>query len=358
MELKKTYPDLKVLPSIGGWTLSDPFYFLDDAAKRQTFVDSVEEFLRTWKFFDGVDIDWEFPGGAGANPNLGDPASDGETYRLLVQELRAMLDGLEAETGREYELTSAISAGSAKIALVDYSDVQQYMDYFFVMTYDCYGGWSNDSLGHQTALYAPGWDSTDDFNAHSGIQAMLGQGVAPGKLVMGAAMYGRGWTGVNGWSGGDHLTGTATGPVAGTWEAGVVDYRDIAGKLASGDWEYHYDGTAQGPYIFKPDTGDLITYDDATSVDAKGAYVQSHGLAGLFAWEIDADNGDILNAMHESLGHGDGGGNRKPVASAGADGQGDEGSSICLDGSGSYDLDADPLTYSWVQTSGTPGDPG
>lgn len=352
MELKKAYPELKVLPSIGGWTLSDPFYFLGDAAKRQTFVDSVEEFLRTWKFFDGVDIDWEFPGGGGANASLGS-SEDGETYRLLMRDLRTMLDNLEAETGREYELSSAISADPEKIAKIDYNNVQQYMDYFFVMTYDFYGAWSNESLGHQTALYAPSWDPEDDFNAHSGIQAMLSQSVAPGKLVMGAAMYGRGWSGVSGWSGGDHLTGTATGAVEGTWEAGVVDYRDIAGKLASGNWEYHYDSTAEGPYIFEPSTGDLITYDDATSVAAKGAYVQSHGLAGFFAWEIDADNGDILNAMHEGLGHGDSSGNRAPAADAGADKTVEEGSDVALDGSGSSDLDGDPLTYSWVQTGGT-----
>ncbi|MCK7597280.1 glycosyl hydrolase family 18 protein [Microbulbifer sp. CAU 1566] len=353
MALKQAYPDLKILPSIGGWTLSDPFYFFSDAAKRKTFVDSVEEFVRTWKFFDGVDIDWEYPGGQGANPNLGDAAIDGETYRLLMRDLRAMLDNLEQETGREYELTSAIGAGSDKIEDVDYANVQQYMDYFFVMTYDFYGGWSNDVLGHQTALYAPAWRPDTDYTSDNGIQNLLGLGVDPGKLVVGAAMYGRGWTGVSGWSGNDHMTGTATGKVAGTWEAGVVDYRDIVGRLATGEWEEYYDATAEAPYMFKPSTGDLITYDNHRSVLAKGAYVQSKSLAGLFSWEIDADNGDILNAMHESLGHGDGQNNRTPTARAGGDQTVDGGVTVTLDGSTSSDLDNDPLTYSWVQVSGS-----
>ncbi|WP_036830402.1 chitinase N-terminal domain-containing protein, partial [Photobacterium sanctipauli] len=55
MALKQAYPDLKILPSIGGWTLSDPFYFMHDEQNRRTFVNSVKEFLQTWKFFDGVD---------------------------------------------------------------------------------------------------------------------------------------------------------------------------------------------------------------------------------------------------------------------------------------------------------------
>ncbi|WP_406828011.1 glycosyl hydrolase family 18 protein [Microbulbifer sp. ARAS458-1] len=352
MALKQAYPDLKILPSIGGWTLSDPFYFFGDAAKRQTFVDSVEEFMRTWKFFDGVDIDWEYPGGQGANPNLGDPATDGETYRLLMRDLRAMLDGLEQETGREYQLTSAIGAGSDKIEDVDYADVQQYMDYIFMMTYDFYGGWSNEVLGHQAALYAPAWRPDTDYTTHNGVQNMLSLGVDPGKLVVGAAMYGRGWTGVSGWTGNDHMTGTASGMVNGTWEAGVVDYRDVAERIATGEWEEYYDETAEAPYIFKPSTGDLITYDNRRSVLAKGAYVQANNLAGLFSWEIDADNGDILNAMHEGLGHGGGQNNRAPTARAGGDQSVDGGASVTLNGSSSSDLDGDPLTYSWAQVSG------
>lgn len=152
MSLKQRYPDLKILPSVGGWTLSDPFGGFTNKANRDTFVASMEEFLRTWKFYDGVDIDWEFPGGDGPNPDIGDPINDGPAYVALMQELRAMLDKLEAETGRTYELTSAIGAGYDKIEDVDYQAASQYMDYIFAMTYDFYGAWSNVT-GHQTALY-------------------------------------------------------------------------------------------------------------------------------------------------------------------------------------------------------------
>ncbi|MGL5653902.1 MAG: chitinase N-terminal domain-containing protein, partial [Vibrio sp.] len=111
MAAKKANPDLKILPSIGGWTLSDPFFLMHDDAKRHTFVASVREYLETWKFFDGVDIDFEFPGGGGANPNLGDKERDGELYVTILKELRTMLDELGSKNGRYYELTSAINVG-------------------------------------------------------------------------------------------------------------------------------------------------------------------------------------------------------------------------------------------------------
>lgn len=54
MALKQAQPDLIILPSVGGWTLSDPFYFLGDKIKRDRFVASVKEFLQTWKFLMGL----------------------------------------------------------------------------------------------------------------------------------------------------------------------------------------------------------------------------------------------------------------------------------------------------------------
>ncbi|MCU7977737.1 glycosyl hydrolase family 18 protein [Shewanella sp. SW36] len=354
MALKQAHPDLKILPSVGGWTLSDPFFFFGDKAKRDIFVASVKEFLQTWKFFDGVDIDWEFPGGNGANPNLGN-ANDGETYVTLMRELRAMLDELSAETGRTYELTSAISAGDDKIQKVDYQAAQQYMDYIFLMSYDFNGGWTNTELGHQTNLYEASWDPNTRYTTANGVNALLGQGVTPGKIVVGAAMYGRGWTGVNGYSGNNPFTGTATGKVKGTWEAGVVDYRQIANDYMGSGWTYSYDETAEAPSLFKASTGDLITFDDARSVKAKGQYVLSNQLGGLFAWELDADNGDILNAMHEGLGHGEGTTppvNKAPIANAGADVNVTGPADVTLNGSGSRDPENAALSYLWTQVSG------
>lgn len=302
MSLKQARPDLKILPSIGGWTLADPFFFFTDKTKRTRFVASCKDFLQTWKFFDGIDIDWEFPGGKGANPDFGSP-EDGDVYVNLMKELREMLDELSHSTGRKYELTSAISAGWDKIQVVDYSKAQNYMDHIFLMSYDFKGAWSNDSLGHQTPLYAPEWNPKETYTTDFGVKYLLAQGVTPKKIIVGVAMYGRGWTGVHGYEDNNPFTGNATGPVKGTWQDGVVDYREIANEIAQGKWEFHYDNVAQAPYVFRPSTGDLVTYDNARSVIEKGKYVRNNKLGGLFAWEIDADNGDLLNAMNMGLGN-------------------------------------------------------
>ncbi|GHA35075.1 glycosyl hydrolase family 18 protein [Photobacterium aphoticum] len=376
MALKQRYPDLKILPSIGGWTLSDPFYEFGDKAKRDKFVASVKRFLQTWKFYDGVDIDWEYPGGSGANPNLGDPAKDGDTYAVLMQELRAMLDDLSAETGRTYELTSAVGVGYDKIEDVNYVDAVPYMDYIFAMTYDYYGGWNN-VVGHQAALDCGSHMTADEcagkgvdaegkprkgpaYTTKNGVDLLLAKGVPPEKMVIGAAMYGRGWTGVTEASMSDPtnpMTGVGNGKIKGSWEAGVIDYKDIVKDYINKAGVVEgYDVQADAPWVWDPSNGDLITYDNKRSVMAKGAYVRQNNFAGLFAWEIDADNGDILNAMQESLA-GDVPPppppvNKAPVANAGADVTVNAAGAVTLDGSASKDVDGQIVSYNWVQTSG------
>lgn len=377
MALKQRYPDLKIVPSIGGWTLSDPFYDFVDKSKRDIFVSSVKQFLKTWKFYDGVDIDWEFPGGDGASATGGDPVNDGPAYVALMQELRTMLDELSAETGKTYELTSAIGAGYDKIEDVDYAAASQYMDYIFAMTYDFFGGWNN-VVGHQTALHCgshmsqgecdgTGLDDKGEprkgpaYTITNAIDLLLAQGVDAKKLVVGTAMYARGWTGVTRESMTDPtnpMTGVGNGKVAGSWEAGVIDYKDVVTRYVDkAGVEVGYDDVAQAAYAYDPSNGDLVTYDNKKSVLAKGEYVRSLGLGGLFAWEIDADNGDILNAMQEGLA-GDGGGivtppvNTPPAAVIVAPTSVDKGGVVTLDASSSTDADNDPLTFTWVIPSG------
>lgn len=307
--LKKTHPSIKILPSVGGWTLSDPLYDIGTQPEaRAIFIRSITDLIKTYDFFDGIDIDWEFPGGGGANAALGSP-QDGAGFAILMKELRVALDRLGAEKNRRYQLTAAVSGGVEKLARIDWENAHAAMDYINLMTYDYYGAW-NSTLGHMTGLYDHPGSKLAGFNADDAVRHLLGRNVPAGKLTLGAAMYGRGWKTVSGGTADNPFLGTGGEGITGSWEKGIEDYKAIESKYLDGPngtgkdgFVLKWDDTAKASYVWNPVSTSLISFDTPRSVKAKGDYVLAKQLGGIFAWEIDADNGQILNAMHQGLGH-------------------------------------------------------
>lgn len=67
--LKKSNPRLKVLLAVGGWRAgSGPFVAVVASTKtRKVFATNAANFVRRHGF-DGLDVDWEFPGSRGSGP--------------------------------------------------------------------------------------------------------------------------------------------------------------------------------------------------------------------------------------------------------------------------------------------------
>jgi GH18 family chitinase len=323
--LRKNNPNLKLDLSIGGWTLSEGFgWMAGDATRRKAFVDSVVRFLQEFNF-DGIDIDWEYPGSAGAVPSAVNPADPGN-YLQLIKDLRAGMDWLGAKTGKHYRLSSAIPATQAKLDLINWPQVSQYLDRMYVMTYDLTGAWERN-ISHHTPLYVnPNANgSSTGTSASTTIEYLNSKyGVPFNKMMIGAANYGRAKRFVpgditeytNGLTGNTSFdAGVAPGTTTfildiagiGTWEAGVVEnydlYQNILDKNIQPRNGYHLytDKAANADYVVNP-AGSFITIETPRTAALKTAYAKSKGLAGVFFWMIEQDNGYNLNAVHHVLG--------------------------------------------------------
>ena len=113
-ELKARDPDLRIIASVGGWGMPMFPEIVAQPERRQVFTRSTTAFLTRYPVFDGIDIDWEYPGGGDeARAPLGDDARRQEAadHRALIEGLRVALDGMKARDGRERLLTTAV-AGS------------------------------------------------------------------------------------------------------------------------------------------------------------------------------------------------------------------------------------------------------
>ena len=92
--------------------------------------------------------DWEYPG---YEPHSGTP-DDTVNFNLLLDDIRAALDELEAETGRYYGITAALPCGPSIIANQDIAHVGSVLTELNLMTYDFHGSW-NDATGVNAPLY-------------------------------------------------------------------------------------------------------------------------------------------------------------------------------------------------------------
>jgi chitinase len=298
---KRRNPALKLILSIGGWGM--PLYpeMIRTPATRLRFVRSVTVFLRTHPEFDGIDIDWEYPGGGdNARPLLGesDRKAEAESFRALARDLRAALDGLGRRSGRSFQLTAAVAGYLRSVRGVDWGRTQGYFNYLFVMTYDFtpekafqfrgdYSG-GGGSPGHHSNLHASA--ATGGYGADAMVRNLAAVGVPRGKMVIGAAFYAREWKEVD-WSGGTFPAATPKGAFVGT-----VPYKALKGQegLREG-----YDEAAGAAYL--AGDGRFLSYDDRRSICAKGEWAVRNGLAGIFAWEASQDDGSLVQAMRDSV---------------------------------------------------------
>ncbi|PMN70619.1 glycoside hydrolase family 18 protein [Enterovibrio norvegicus] len=308
--LKKEFPHLKIMPSVGGWDLSGPFHDLIQTDEGMNhFVSSTVEFLKRNPVFDGIDIDWEFPGGDGATTPDSDPelaltpkekAFEKKQFTVLMSRFRAAFDVLSQETGRHYELTAAVNGFEKFAQHIDYENVSQYMDYYLVMTYDFFVVGRKD-IGHFANLYAV--EPFPESGADIMVEYLLGQGVPSNKLVIGSNNAGRGWEGVPEFG----STGEATfGPnqATGAMDDAFPTYKDILRKYKNNpDFIDKYDEVAEAAYLYSPNREQYISYDDPRSVTAKTKYVVEQNLGGVFSWDIKSDNYDLLNATNAAIGN-------------------------------------------------------
>jgi len=303
-ELKEANPHLTVQIGIGGWTLSQNFSDMAaTTAGRATFVDSVVQFLQDYPMFDGIDFDWEYPGGGGLAGNSVSE-NDGANFALLAAETRAVLDQLGSQTGREYSMSAALPAGYDKIENLDIPGLAQSLDYMNIMTYDFYGAWQN-TTGHLAGIYDP---SGGNYDISTAIGLYLDAGVDPSQIVLGLPSFTRAWDGISVDNPIDAWNSPSGGGAPGTYpnsEPAYYEYKDLLADLQAvdSDWGLYYDDDAQAAFLYNPSLGIFSSFETPSTIALKSEWAQSLGLGGVMFWDLSGDsNGSesLITAAYNS----------------------------------------------------------
>lgn len=304
-KLKEKHPHLKVLISIGGWTGSDEFTDLAQTsdARREFARSCIELYFRKYPgLFDGIDIDWEFPVSGGLRE--GRP-QDRQNFTLLLEEFRRQVDQQGQADSKGYLLTAATSARPQEYANLDLEKVVEYLDWINLMAYDFHIS-SEVKTNFNAPLFpypndpSAGPDIWEHYNCDAAVKGYLKTGVPPDKLVLGVPFYGRGWQGVPAANQG--LFQPVKGPAQGAGGAGMFDYAEIVkDHLPFSQRYWHPD--AQVPWLYQPDRGVFISYDDTYSLRLKAEYVKEHSLGGVMFWELSGDDprDSLIDALRDGL---------------------------------------------------------
>ncbi|MCB0670272.1 MAG: glycoside hydrolase family 18 protein [Saprospiraceae bacterium] len=280
--LKNENPELKILISIGGWSWSENF---SDAvltsSSRKKFANTSVQIVKEYGL-DGVDIDWEYPGLRGEDNVFRDV--DKQNFTLMFKEIRSALDDLSKETGRSYQLTSAVAGFKAFLDHTEMGAAAAYQDFINIMCYDYYTG--GPMAGHHSNLFPPS-DFEQDRSAEKDIRMFLDAGVPANKIVLGVPFYGRSWI------------------MTTTENRGINMPRDSV--LRGGGYSYikdsmigrpgfirHWDENANSPYLFNEETRQLVVYDDEESIRIKCNYILENDLRGIMFWQYMSDPKEYL----------------------------------------------------------------
>lgn len=290
-DLKKKYPNLRTLISVGGWEWSGRFSNMaSTAARRETFAASAVAFVAKHGF-DGIDLDWEYPVSGGKSSNSYRSA-DKTNFTSLLKLLREKLIAQGKTDGKTYLLTIAGGASSSYPGNVQMKSIAQYLDFGLVMAYDIHGS-GDKYTDHNAPLYTSSdWSPQFKWSADQAVKAWTSAGFPKSKLVLGVPFYGYRYSNVV--DGNTGLFRAYSGFKSLPYDQIVSQY------LSDKAYVRRYGSAGRTPWLFNGST--FITYEDAQSLKEKAAYVTNQGLAGVGIWELSQNaNGTLLKTLRSNL---------------------------------------------------------
>lgn len=253
----------KAILMIGGSGSVEQWVDPASVSKRSIFVNNILNTMNSLGY-DGVDLDWE--------PIA---VSDAPVLLALTQALRAASPNMI--------ITIPVTwLGAYSQADSWFAQLAPYVDQINIMSYQMAGAWPGWKSWHSGAL--AGETQTTPSSVSSSAKAYAALGIPKSKIGIGIGFYGSCWKGVT-----DSNQSVAGANIL--QNDNVMTYDNIMSNYYSIN-AYKWDQVASVPSLhFSPPHGaegcTWISYEDDSSIKAKGKWVNDNGYGGTIIWTIN-----------------------------------------------------------------------
>jgi chitinase len=288
LQLKKKYPHLKILLSVGGGTYSKNLLEIAKQGLSKQFVDSAVQLLDCYEYeyehsehgsdglhtfeypelFDGLDLDWEWSGTSVMSDHV----------KLFAQMVQLFAQALKKRSKNDL-FTCALQAHPKIIESLSVSSIAKYVDWFHIMAYD-FGGASAPGVSFNAPICNP-WSS---YSIDGTMSLLMKLGVSPAKLILGIPLYGQVY---------DQTQEKIGSTFARTAKTGALTYAQIKELyLDNPDCTKKWHKKSHVPYAYCPHDEIFVSYDDERSVAVKVLYAKEKLLKGVVFWRLSGDDKD------------------------------------------------------------------
>ena len=220
--------------------------------------------------YDGVEIDWEFPGNR----------TERDRLTALARRLREALDRLDGRPSLSVSLPASGYAGR----WFDAARLNRFASFYELMAFDNAGPWRG-SAAHNAPLRRSARDP-EGGSAEAALEYWTrDRGLSAGRINLGLPLYGRACR--------VSEPHASVRDPASAWSE--MEYREIA-KLPARGWTRRFDADAGVPWLLAPDRSAVVGYDDEESVAVKARWARQKGCRGVFFWQILGDR--MPNGSH------------------------------------------------------------